>query len=96
LFSGITYAAFYKVATRVYKFSGQPIVKELINNKMGPAFDKRFRKHSKTMQHAAAGGLVGVGEVILLPLDTLKIIKQTNPVLAESPVSQLLYRHSMV
>lgn len=29
--------------------------------------------------HATAGSLVGIGEIVLLPLDVLKIKRQTNP-----------------
>ena len=31
------------------------------------------------MLHATAGSFIGVGEIILLPLDVLKIRAQTNP-----------------
>jgi len=46
---------------------------------MGSKFDKSFGAHSKAVQHAVAGGVIGVGEVILQPLDVLKIRRQTNP-----------------
>jgi len=29
--------------------------------------------------HASAGSLIGIGEIVLLPLDVLKIKRQTNP-----------------
>ena len=29
--------------------------------------------------HATAGSLIGIGEIVLLPLDVLKIKRQTNP-----------------
>ena len=31
------------------------------------------------MLHATAGSLIGIGEIVLLPLDVLKIKRQTNP-----------------
>ena len=31
------------------------------------------------MMHATAGSVVGIGEIVLLPLDVLKIKQQTNP-----------------
>lgn len=31
------------------------------------------------MRSAAAGSLIGIGEIVLLPLDVLKIKRQTNP-----------------
>jgi len=90
LFSGVCCATCYKVAQRIYKFSGQPLVKDLISDKMGPAFDKQFKRYSKSMQHAIAGAIIGIGEVILLPLDALKILKQTNSRLAEKGIYEIL------
>jgi hypothetical protein len=29
--------------------------------------------------HATAGSLIGIGEIVILPLDVLKIKRQTNP-----------------
>ena len=29
--------------------------------------------------HATAGSIIGIGEIVLLPLDVLKIKRQTNP-----------------
>lgn len=40
------------------------------------AFGKR---NGKTMIYAVAGSIMGVGEIVLLPLDVLKIKAQTNP-----------------
>uniref|UniRef100_A0A6B2LBD1 Mitochondrial carrier protein n=1 Tax=Arcella intermedia TaxID=1963864 RepID=A0A6B2LBD1_9EUKA len=79
LFPGLACATTYKISQRIYKFGGQPIMKDMINYRSGDRFDRAFGKHSKSMQHAVAGSLVGVGEVVLLPLDVLKIRKQTNP-----------------
>lgn len=80
LFPGFGFAAGYKILQRVYKFGGQPIVKEALESK----FEKQFSafagpKLSKPLLHACAGSLLGIGEVILLPLDVLKIKSQTNP-----------------
>ncbi|KAA1113484.1 Mitochondrial GTP/GDP carrier protein 1 [Puccinia graminis f. sp. tritici] len=36
-------------------------------------------KNGKAMTEAAAGSLTGIGEIVLLPLDVLKIKRQTNP-----------------
>jgi len=89
LFSGLGCAAFYKIAQRVYKFSGQPLVKDIIEHKMGNSIDRRFRKYSKSIQHALAGAIIGVGEVILLPLDALKILKQTNVSWAQKSITEI-------
>ncbi|KAG0172008.1 hypothetical protein DFQ28_003014 [Apophysomyces sp. BC1034] len=80
LFPGLGFAAGYKVAQRVYKFGGQPFVKDYLNQHHKAAFTSAFGdKTGKTMMHATAGSLVGIGEIALLPLDVLKIKRQTNP-----------------
>ncbi|KAK9710780.1 high copy suppressor of abf2 [Basidiobolus ranarum] len=80
LFPGLGFAAGYKIMQRVYKFGGQPFVKDYLNTHHRDAFSRTFgEKNGKTMMHATAGSLVGIGEVALLPLDVLKIKMQTNP-----------------
>jgi len=37
------------------------------------------RGSGKAMLNATAGSLIGIGEIVLLPLDVLKIKRQTNP-----------------
>lgn len=81
LFPGLGYAAGYKVAQRVYKFGGQPYFRDVIDKSPAKAhFENAFgAKTGKMMIHATAGSLTGIGEVVLLPLDVLKIKMQTNP-----------------
>ncbi|CAJ0755410.1 14093_t:CDS:2 [Entrophospora sp. SA101] len=80
LFPGLGYAGGYKVLQRIYKYGGQPYVKDYINKNHKDAFYKLFgEKSGKTIIHATAGSLIGIGEVALLPLDVLKIKRQTNP-----------------
>ncbi|KAJ8660889.1 hypothetical protein O0I10_003533 [Lichtheimia ornata] len=80
LFPGLGFAAGYKIAQRIYKFGGQPFVKDYLNKHHKDAFTAAFgEKSGKTMMHATAGSLVGIGEIALLPLDVLKIKRQTNP-----------------
>ncbi|RUP48450.1 mitochondrial carrier domain-containing protein [Jimgerdemannia flammicorona] len=80
LFPGLGFAAGYKIAQRIYKFGGQPFVNDYLNNYHKAAFNAAFGdKNGKTMMHATAGSLVGIGEIFLLPLDVLKIKRQTNP-----------------
>jgi hypothetical protein len=80
LFPGFGFAAGYKVSQRIYKFGGQPIVNDFLNHHYGSFFKAKFgEKSSKTVLHATAGSLIGVGEIVLLPLDILKIRAQTNP-----------------
>ncbi|KAG5650172.1 Mitochondrial GTP/GDP carrier protein 1 [Sphagnurus paluster] len=80
LFPGLGYAAGYKVAQRVYKFGGQPWFNDLINKHYKNSFTNTFgERKGKMMMQAAAGSLTGIGEVVLLPLDALKIKRQVNP-----------------
>ncbi|RFU32688.1 hypothetical protein B7463_g3664, partial [Scytalidium lignicola] len=80
LFPGLGYAAGYKVLQRVYKYGGQPFVRDYLAKNYGTEFDQTFgAKTGKAMMHSFAGSLIGIGEIVLLPLDVLKIKRQTNP-----------------
>ncbi|KAF2229915.1 guanine nucleotide transporter [Viridothelium virens] len=80
LFPGLGYAAAYKVLQRVYKYGGQPFARDFLAKNYGDSFDRSFGKgNGKAIMHATAGSLIGIGEIILLPLDVLKIKRQTNP-----------------
>lgn len=79
LYPGSLYAMAYKVLQRVYKFAGQPIVRDAINQNYGDGFKQAFGSKSKMMSESVAGCLIGIGEVVLLPLDRLKVLSQTNP-----------------
>ncbi|KAF2742919.1 mitochondrial carrier protein [Sporormia fimetaria CBS 119925] len=80
LFPGLGYAAAYKILQRVYKYGGQPFVRDYLAKNHGDSFDRSFGKgNGKAIMHATAGSLVGIGEIVLLPLDVLKIKRQTNP-----------------
>ncbi|KAI4122584.1 MAG: hypothetical protein LQ347_006457 [Umbilicaria vellea] len=80
LFPGLGYAAGYKVLQRVYKYGGQPFVRDYLALHHGSKFDNAFGKGTgKAIMHATAGSIIGIGEIILLPLDVLKIKRQTNP-----------------
>ncbi|KAK6523933.1 hypothetical protein TWF281_001895 [Arthrobotrys megalospora] len=80
LFPGLGYAAGYKVSQRIYKYGGQPYVKDYLSKHHGDKFDKTFGKGTgKAIMYATAGSLIGIGEIVLLPLDVLKIKRQTNP-----------------
>ncbi|KAJ7819783.1 mitochondrial carrier protein [Mycena olivaceomarginata] len=82
LFPGLGYAAGYKVAQRVYKFGGQPWFNDLINKYYKTQFTNTFgERKGKMMMQAAAGSLTGIGEVVLLPLDVLKIKRQEGTTL---------------
>lgn len=80
LFPGLGYAACYKVLQRVYKYGGQPFANEFLNKHYKADFDNAFgEKTGKALRSAAAGSVIGIGEIVLLPLDVLKIKRQTNP-----------------
>lgn len=80
LFPGLGYAAAYKILQRVYKYGGQPFVRDYLSDNHGDVFDRTFGKgNGKAMMHATAGSIIGIGEIVLLPLDVLKIKRQTNP-----------------
>jgi hypothetical protein len=79
LFPGVSFGAAYKVLQRTYKFGSQPILNTYLEKPWGPTFKQYFGANGKDMLNATSGALVGVGEVVLLPLDVLKIKAQTNP-----------------
>ncbi|KAG5980850.1 Mitochondrial GTP/GDP carrier protein 1 [Claviceps digitariae] len=80
LFPGLGYAAGYKVLQRIYKYGGQPVARDYLAQHYGKDFEQAFgKKTGKAIMHSTAGSIVGIGEVILLPLDVLKIKRQTNP-----------------
>lgn len=75
LFPGIGYGAIYKVSQRVYKFGGQPYVKEFLKTATG----SKDSKTSSFLLNGISGSMMGAGEVVLLPFDVMKIKSQTNP-----------------
>lgn len=80
LFPGLGYAAGYKILQRIYKYGGQPFARDYLALHHGDQFDRTFGKgNGKAIMHATAGSLIGIGEIVLLPLDVLKIKRQTNP-----------------
>ncbi|KAH9170446.1 mitochondrial carrier [Lactarius sanguifluus] len=80
LFPGLGYAAGYKVSQRIYKFGGQPWFNDILTRHYKSNFTNAFgERKGKMMMQATAGSLTGIGEVVLLPLDALKIKRQVNP-----------------
>ncbi|KAK2071588.1 hypothetical protein P8C59_005997 [Phyllachora maydis] len=80
LFPGLGYAAGYKVLQRIYKYGGQPVARDFLTAHYGQNFEDAFgKKTGKAILHSTAGSLIGIGEIVLLPLDVLKIKRQTNP-----------------
>ncbi|KAL7008737.1 high copy suppressor of abf2 [Cystobasidiomycetes sp. EMM_F5] len=63
-----------------HRFGGQPYANDFLNANYKAGFSRAFgEKNGKAMMHATAGSLIGIGEIVLLPLDVLKIKRQTNP-----------------
>ena len=59
LFPGLGYAAGYKVLQRIYKYGGQPFVRDYLAEHHGSAFDNTFGKGTgKAVMHATAGRYV--------------------------------------
>lgn len=80
LFPGVSFDAVYKVLQRTYKYGGQPYVRDYLKRKYGKNYNSAFGvKSGKDMLNATSGSLIGLGEIVLLPLDMLKIKAQTNP-----------------
>ncbi|WFC99371.1 high copy suppressor of abf2 [Malassezia yamatoensis] len=80
LFPGLGYAAGYKVLQRIYKYGGQPYFNDYLTANYKKQFENWFGERTgKSIMAATAGSLTGIGEVVLLPLDVLKIKRQTNP-----------------
>ncbi|KAH9892421.1 mitochondrial carrier [Cubamyces lactineus] len=80
LFPGLGYAAGYKVTQRIYKYGGQPWFNDILSKNYKDSFTNAFgERKGKMVMQATAGSLTGIGEVVLLPLDALKIKRQVNP-----------------
>mmetsp|Transcript_20289 Transcript_20289/g.30569 ORF Transcript_20289/g.30569 Transcript_20289/m.30569 type:complete len:318 (-) Transcript_20289:77-1030(-) len=80
LFPGVGFGAAYKILQRVYKFGGQPVVLDIMTKRFGKDFDEKFgHKTGRTLLSATSGSLIGIGEIVLLPLDALKVKAQTAP-----------------
>lgn len=72
--------ATHRILQRTYKFGGQPIVNAFLHRTFADngRVAALSEKHRRCLLSAAAGSLIGVGEVAFLPLDVLKIKMQTN------------------
>jgi len=93
LFPGIGYGAIYKVTQRVYKFGGQPYVKEFLGQQFkGEGKDSATKSF---LLNGLAGSIMGAGEVVLLPFDVLKIKMQTNPEYRKMSMAQCFRNEGM-
>ena len=94
LFPGLGFAASYKILQRIYKFGGQPVVREYLMKYKQP-FEDIFGKRYKVWMDATAGSIIGIGEIALLPLDILKIKSQTNPEALKGKQLVNLFTHNL-
>lgn len=81
LFPGLRYAVAYKIFQRTYKFGTQPIVRELVSRVLYDKTNVYTRlgpQRTRMMCDGISGALVGAGEILLLPLDAIKIRKQAS------------------
>jgi hypothetical protein len=74
LYSGFGVAAVDKIVKRGYKFAGHGIIREnILEPSVGDIAGKMLGdSHKNPLLDAMAGSLIGMGEVIFLPLDYLK------------------------
>jgi hypothetical protein len=73
LYPGLSYGVLYKVSQRILRYGGQPYVYDFLH--------RHFNSNERNTIaiQAISGSAVGVAEVMLLPLDTFKIKRQTAP-----------------
>ncbi|WP_131783184.1 MC/SLC25 family protein [Legionella gresilensis] len=77
LYPGFFSAGSYKLLSRVFKYCGQPLMFEFLNNQIGEKVQANFGDNSKPILQAAAGASIGILELpILHPIDTFKLQKQ--------------------
>lgn len=89
LYQGFMRGAFFKLTNRPYKFGCQPVLRRFLEKKIGDDCKEKIgEKNAKTLIEGAAGGLIGLGEVLLFhPFNTLIIRRQNN---IQTPWYQLI------
>ena len=76
LYPGAGYAMGYKACQRSYQYTAQPLLAAWLDQT--GVFKEAFGGRERSYRHAVAGAMMGAGEVILLPLDSLKVRAQTG------------------
>ncbi|KAJ3216078.1 hypothetical protein HDU67_009958 [Dinochytrium kinnereticum] len=88
LYPAFGYAVMYKMLQRSLQFGLHPIVSEHLSKNYGSVFRATFgEKWNRTMIAASGGIIIGVAEVILLPLDALKVKGQTGTKMISKPTT---------
>jgi hypothetical protein len=75
LYSGILSAGGYKILQRTLKFGGQPLIDKFLDSELSDDMKKSL---GSVGRKACAGAFAGMSEVVLLPLDAMKIKTQTG------------------
>lgn len=84
-YKGLSAAFIYRINQRLFMYGGQPIVKSLVDKGFGSSIEKVVGSRYKTIcTEAIGGGIASFFEVILLPLDSLKVVRQTELVKTKS------------
>lgn len=73
LYNGLGFSLMHRFSQRMYGYGGQPILKQMIENKYNPK-----TKFQRIRNEWLSGAVIGIGETIFMPFDLLKIKKQTN------------------
>ncbi len=78
LYPGVGYSMLYKIVQRTYKIGAQSNLERYLLDHSSFLPHIEDKKKRKLYAAATSGSLVGGGEVVLLPLDVLKVKFQTN------------------
>jgi hypothetical protein len=74
LFPGIRHAIAYKVSQRTLTFGTQPFLFDHLHQHHHEAFVSAVgKKRARNLEFSTAAAVVGVGEIVFLPFDTLKV-----------------------
>jgi hypothetical protein len=80
LFPGIKFGAYYKLCQRTGAYGLQPFLFDHVHRNYHEGFTQWVgSKRARNVEFATAAAITGTAEVVFLPLDTLKILAQTNP-----------------
>lgn len=76
--TGIRYAFLYKGLQRGLKLGLQPTLQDHLKTNYDNALHQVFGAYATMMTHIISGAILGVSEIVILPLDAQKIKYQTN------------------
>lgn len=79
LYQGAGPAGLYKVVLRTYKFGTQPVLCGMLHDGCGQQTKNWMGdRGGNIMLQSISGGMIGATEVIMLPIDTIKVKMQTG------------------